>query len=105
MILTTIDTVPGCQIVEHYGLVVGSTVQTKNVFVDIQAFCRNLIGGEVEVYSDLLRLGCEEATARLSQQAAEAGANAVINIRISTASLAAGAAEVLVYGTAVRVVC
>ncbi len=103
MILTTIENVPGYQIKEHYGMVTGSTVQTKHAFADLFAFVRNLIGGELPGYTELLKLAREESTNRMILQAKEHGANAIINIRLSTSSIASGAAEIFIYGTAVKV--
>ena len=103
MILTNISTVPGKNIVEHYGLVQASTVRSKHVGRDIMASLKNIFGGELRGYTELLRESREQAMRRLAEQAAELGANAIINVRLSTSSVTAGAAEILCYGTAVRV--
>ncbi|MCC6276497.1 MAG: YbjQ family protein [Oligoflexia bacterium] len=104
MILTTIDQVPGRQIQEHYGLVSGSTVRSKNVFRDFFAGLKDIVGGELKGYTELLEETRSEALERLVTQAESKGANAVINIRFATSDVAPGAAEVFVYGTAVRVI-
>ena len=103
MILTTVNFVPGRRILEHYGLVSGSTVRAKHVGKDIMAGLKNIVGVEWRGYTELLNESRNEATNRMVQQAQSLGANAVINIRFSTSSVAQGAAELYVYGTAVRV--
>ena len=103
LILTNIDRVPGKEIVEHYGLVAGSTIRAKHVGKDIMAGIKNLFGGELTGYTELLNESRIEATERMIVQAKKRGANAVINIRFSTSSIAQGAAEIYVYGTAVKV--
>jgi len=103
MITTNIESVPGMQIVEHYGLVQGSTIRAKNVGRDLVASLKNLVGGELKGYTELLQESREQATERMVAQAEELGANAVVNVRFSTSSVAAGAAEILAYGTAVKV--
>ncbi|MBI5845107.1 MAG: YbjQ family protein [Deltaproteobacteria bacterium] len=103
MILTNLQTVPGKTIVEHYGLVAGSTVRAKHVGRDIAASFKNLVGGELKGYTELLNESRTESTNRMVEQAKALGANAVVNVRFSTSSVAQGAAELYVYGTAVRV--
>ena len=103
MIVTNTETVPGKNIVEFYGLVTGSTVRAKHVGKDILASLKNLVGGELKSYTDLLNEARQEAIQRMFQEAESVGANAVINVRFSTSSVAQGAAELFVYGTAVRV--
>lgn len=103
MILTNLEQVPGMAIVEHYGLVQGSTIRAKHVGRDIMAGFKNIFGGELKGYTELLSESRAEAVHRMVEQAIQAGANAVINIRFSTASIAQGAAEILAYGTAVKV--
>ncbi|HEX9621086.1 MAG TPA: YbjQ family protein [Polyangiaceae bacterium] len=103
IILTNIDSVPGRQIVEHYGLVHGSTIRAKHIGRDFVAGLKNLVGGELRGYTELLAESRDQAIARMTAQAVELGANAVINVRMATSSVAQGAAEILVYGTAVRV--
>ena len=103
MILTTIESVPGKKIVEHFGIVSGSTVRAKHIGKDILAGLKNIVGGELKGYTELLQESRDEATARMIEQAKQFGANAIINIRYATSSVAQGAAELYVYGTAVRV--
>ena len=101
MLLSNIETVPGRNVVRHLGLVQGSTVRAKHVGRDFMAGLKNLVGGELKGYTELLNEARDEAIARMIEQARQAGANAVVNVRFSTASVAAGAAEIFAYGTAV----
>ncbi len=103
IILTNLENVPGRSTVEHYGLVSGSTVRAKHVGRDIAASFKNLVGGELKGYTELLTESRNEAISRMQAQAIALGANAVVNIRFSTSSVAQGAAELYAYGTAVRV--
>lgn len=103
MIITNIQTVPGKTIVEHYGLVAGNTVRAKHIGRDIMAGLRNIVGGELKGYTELLQEARDEALRRMIEQARALGANAVVNVRFSTASVAQGAAELYAYGTAVKV--
>lgn len=103
MILTNIETVPGKDILEHYGIVQGSTIRAKHIGRDMMAGFKNMLGGELKGYTELLTESRKEAVERMVQQAEQMGANAIINIRFSTSSVAQGAAEILVYGTAVKV--
>jgi len=101
--LTNIETVPGRSIREHYGLVSGNTVRAKHVGRDIAAGFKNLVGGELKGYTELLVDAREEAMNRMAEQARALGANAVVNVRFSTSAVAQGAAELYVYGTAVSI--
>jgi len=103
MIVTNIETVPGQQIIKHLGLVSGNTVRSKHAGRDIMAGLKNIFGGELRGYTELLTESREEATKRMIEQAKAIGANAVVNVRFSTSSVAAGAAELFAYGTAVVV--
>lgn len=103
MILTNIEEVPGKTIVEHYGLVSGSTVRAKHLGRDIMAGLKNLVGGELKGYTELLEDAREQAKERMIAQAREMGSNAIINIRFNTSSIAQGASELYIYGTAVKV--
>lgn len=103
IILTNIESVPGRRVVEHYGLVSGSTVRAKHMGRDIMAGLKNLVGGELKGYTELLKESRTEAVKRMVEQAAALGANAIVNIRFSTSSVTQGAAELYAYGTAVRV--
>ncbi len=103
MILTNIETVPGKSIVEHFGLVSGSTVRAKHVGKDIMASLKNLVGGELKGYTELLHDSRQQATDRMIEQARQFGANAIVNVRFATSAVAQGASELYAYGTAVRV--
>ncbi len=103
MILTTLEGVPGKTIVEHYGIVQGSTIRAKHIGKDILASLKNLVGGELKAYTELLQESRQEALDRMVIQAQELEANAVVNIRFATSSVAQGAAELFAYGTAVKV--
>lgn len=103
MNITNIESIPGKTIVEHFGVVSGSTVRAKHVGRDIMAGLKNVFGGELKGYTELLTESREEAIKRMTEQAASLGANAIVNVRFSTSSVAAGAAELYVYGTAVSV--
>ena len=103
MILTNVETVPGRTIVEHYGLVSGSTIRAKHIGRDIMAGLKNIVGGELKGYTELLQESRQQALNRMIAQAAQLGANAVVNVRFATSSVAQGAAELFAYGTAVRV--
>ena len=103
MIMTNIETVPGKTIVEHFGLVSGSTVRAKHAGRDIMASIKNIFGGELKGYTELLKESRNESASRMVKQAKALGANAIVNIRFATSSVAQGSAELYVYGTAVRV--
>ena len=101
MIITNIEQVPGKTIMRELGLVQGSTVSGKHIGKDIGAFFKGLVGGEIKGYSELLVEGREEAMDRMEKEAAALGADAVVNVRMTTSSITGGAAELMVYGTAV----
>jgi uncharacterized protein YbjQ (UPF0145 family) len=103
MIITNIETVPGKNIIEHFGLVAGSTIRAKHVGRDIMASLKNMVGGELKGYTQLLQEARQQALDRMVDQARQLGANAIINVRFSTSSVAQGAAELYAYGTAVLV--
>ncbi len=103
MILSTLEAVPGKNIVEHLGIVQGSTVRAKHIGRDIAASLKNIVGGELRGYSELLSESRDEAVERMIQQASAKGANAVVNVRFATSSVAQGASEILAYGSAVVV--
>jgi uncharacterized protein YbjQ (UPF0145 family) len=102
MLLTNLEVVPGRRVLRHLGLVQGSTVRSKHAGRDFMAGLKNIFGGELEAYTELLTESREEATRRMVAQAEAIGANAVLNIRFSTSSIAQGAAEIFAYGTAVE---
>ena len=102
MIVTTSDTVPGREISETIGLVTANTVRARHVGRDILAGLRNLVGGEIGAYRQLLVESRQEALQRLEEEATAQGADAIVAVRVATASVMSGAAEILVYGTAVK---
>jgi len=103
VIVSNIEIIPGKQVTKHLGMVQGNTVRTKHLGRDIMAGLKNIVGGELVGYTELLNDARQEATDRMIGQAKSIGANAVLNVRFSTSSVSAGAAELFVYGTAVVV--
>lgn len=103
IILSNTETIPGKQIVEFYGVVTGNTVRAKHLGRDIMAGLKNIVGGELAGYTELLQDSRQEATDRMIRQAQSMGANAIINVRFATSSIAQGASELFAYGTAVKV--
>ena len=101
--LSNTETIPGKEIVEFYGVVTGNTVRAKHIGKDILAGLKNIVGGELKAYTELLQDSRLEATERMVKQAESMGANAVVNVRFATSSIAQGASELFAYGTAVRV--
>ncbi len=101
MILSNTETVPGRTISAFHGVVTGSTVRAKHVGRDIMAGLKNLVGGELKGYTELLEDARREAINRMVQVAEGKGANAIVNVRFATSSVAQGAAELFAYGTAV----
>ena len=101
MLISNLEIVPGRRVLKHLGLVQGSTVRAKHVGKDLFAGLKNIVGGELKAYTELLQESREEATQRMVKQAEAAGANAILNIRYATSSITAGAAEIFAYGTAV----
>lgn len=101
MLISNIEIIPGYTVVKHLGLVQGSTVRAKHIGRDVMAGLKNMVGGELKGYTELLNESREEAIKRMKEHAKSIGANAVINVRLSTANISAGASEILAYGTAV----
>jgi len=101
MFVTNTENVPGARVARVLGLVQGNTVRAKNVGRDIMAGFKNIAGGELRGYTELLTESRNEATQRMIAQAEQMGANAIVNVRFTTASIASGAAEMYAYGTAV----
>lgn len=101
--ITNTETIPGYTPDAVYGLVSGSTIRAKHIGRDFMAGLKNIFGGELRGYTELLEESRHEALQRMLAQAQKMGANAVVNVRFSTSSVAQGAAEIYVYGTAVRV--
>jgi len=103
VIVSNTETVPGRTISRFYGVVSGSTVRSKHVGKDLMAGLKNIFGGELKGYTELLKESREDALSRMIEEAKSLGANAVVNVRFSTSSVAQGAAELFAYGTAVQV--
>ncbi len=103
MIIVNTESIPGKRIVEVKGLVQGNTVRAKHVGRDIAAGFKNILGGELKGYTELLVESRQEAMSRMIEQATQLGANAIVNVRLATSSIASGAAELYAYGTAVVV--
>ncbi len=103
MIITNTETVAGYEIVATKGLVQGNTVRAKHAGRDIAASLKNLVGGELSGYTELLTESRREAIQRMIDQSKQLGANAVVNVRFTTSAVTAGAAELYAYGTAVVV--
>lgn len=102
MILSTTDALPGRTIRSVIGLVRGNTVRAAHANEDLSAWMKNLVGGEISEYTKLLAASREQAIDRMRAEARALGADAVVGIRISSCEISDGAAEILVYGTAVR---
>ncbi|MDC3276435.1 YbjQ family protein [Flavobacteriaceae bacterium] len=103
MILTTTPTVPNKTIKEALGIARGSTVRARNVGQDIFAGLKNIIGGEISEYTKLQSQSREQALQRMTEDAEKLGANAIINVRLTTSMVMQGCSEILAYGTAVIV--
>lgn len=103
MIVTTTEAIPGCEVTEILGLVRGNTVRARHLGRDIVAGLRGVVGGEIKEYTEMLSKAREEALQRMISQAEELGADAVVGVRFTTSQTMAGAAEILAYGTAVKV--
>lgn len=102
IIVVNTETVAGRAIVATLGLVQGNTVRAKHFGRDLAASFKNLVGGELKGYTELLTESRREALSRMMSQAAQLGANAVVNVRFATSAITAGASEIMAYGTAVR---
>jgi len=102
MILTTLNNIPGRQIETSLGLVRGNTIRAKHIGKDIIAGFRNIVGGEIKEYTQALNEAREEAVKRMIKEAEDLGADAIIGIRFTTSQIMSGAAELLVYGTAIK---
>lgn len=101
ILVSNIEMIPGRRVASHLGMVQGSTVRAKHAGRDIMASLKNIVGGELKGYTELMQEARQEATERMVQQAQSIGANAVLNVRFATTSVTLGAAEILAYGTAV----
>lgn len=103
MIVVNTETIPGQQITEVKGLVQGNTIRAKHLGRDITAGLKNLVGGELKGYTELLTESRRQAIERMIAQAQELSANAIVNVRFTTSAITSGAAELYAYGTAVVV--
>ncbi len=104
MILTTLNNIPGREIKEALDLVKGNTIRAKHIGKDIMAGLRNLVGGEIKEYTEALSEAREVALKRMTEEAEKLGADAIVGIRFTTSQIMGGAAELLVYGTAVKII-
>ncbi len=104
MLVSNIESIPGKEIQSHFGVVQGSSVRAKHAGRDFMAGLKNIFGGELKGYTELLNESRDEALNRMIQMAQQKGANAVVNVRFSTSAIAPGAAEIFAYGTAVKVI-
>lgn len=102
MIVTTIDEIPGRKVVEVIGLVRGNTVRARHLGKDVTAIFKNLVGGEIDDYTKLMAEAREQALDRMIDDARARGCDAVVGMRYSTSEISAGAAEIIAYGTGVR---
>lgn len=102
MLITNTETLPGKEIAEVLGVARGSTVRARNIGRDIFAGLKNIVGGEIEEYTKLQAYAREQAIERMIEDAKGMGADAIVNVRFSTSMVMQGAAEILAYGTAVK---
>ena len=102
MIITNTDFVPGHEVKEIVGIAIGNTVRAKHIGKDITAGLKSMIGGEIKQYTEMLTEARRESINRMINNATEMNADAIINVRFMTAATMSGAAELLAYGTAVR---
>ena len=103
ILLSNMEHVPGKTIVRHIGLAQGNVVRAKHVGRDIAAGLKNIVGGELRGYTELLEEARRDAIRRMVEDARARGANAIVNVRLSTSSVTSGASELYAYGTAVLV--
>jgi uncharacterized protein YbjQ (UPF0145 family) len=103
MLLSTTYSIHGKKIVKHIGLVRGNTIRARNVGRDIMAVLRNIVGGEITDYTKMIAESREQSIDRMIEEAQKLGANAIIGVRFSTTEVMQGAAEIMVFGTAVIV--
>ncbi len=102
MILTTSDAIEGSKITKTLGIVKGNTIRAKHIGKDFVAGLRNIVGGEIKEYTEMLDESREEAVRRMVEDADKLGADAVVTVRFTTSTVIGGAAELLAYGTAVK---
>ena len=102
MIVATTDSIPGKKVVEVLGVVRGNTIRARHIGKDIMACLRNMVGGEIQEYTKMMAESREQSFDRMVEQAAAMNADAILGLRFTTSSMMQGAAELLAYGTAVR---
>ncbi len=102
MIITTTETIPNKEVIEILGMARGSTVRARNIGRDIFAGLKNIVGGEIEEYTKLQAQAREQAMERMIKDGENLGADAIVNIRLTTSMVMQGASEILAYGTAVK---
>jgi uncharacterized protein YbjQ (UPF0145 family) len=102
MLLTTSDSIEGRKIVETLGIVKGNTIRAKHLGKDIVAGLRNIVGGEIKEYTEMLDESRDESVRRMVEEAEKLGADAIVTVRFTTSTVIGGAAELLAYGTAVK---
>lgn len=102
ILLATTETIPGHRIVEHKGIARGTAIRTRHALHDFVEFLRNLVGAELDHYVKMLAEAREQALDRLRDDARRMGADAIVGVRFEMSRIASGAAEIFVYGTAVR---
>ena len=103
MIINTTESIPGKRITQTFGLVRGNTIRARHMGRDIMAGLKSIVGGEIFEYTKLMAEAREQALDRMKHEAQKLGANAVVSVRFSTSVIMGGAAELLAYGTAVKV--
>lgn len=103
MLLSNTESIPGYKIVEVFDIARGSTVRARNIGRDITAVFKSVVGGEIREYTRLMADAREQAIDRMIADAESLGANAIINVRFTTAMVLQGSSEILAYGTAVRI--
>lgn len=102
MITTTTETIPNKEVLEILGIARGSTVRARNIGSDFFAQLKNIVGGEINEYTKLQAHSREQALQRMSEHAETMGADAIVNVRLTTSTVMQGASEILAYGTAVK---
>ena len=102
LIISTTDEIPGKSVVQILGVVRGNTVRSRNIGRDIMAGFKNIIGGEIKSYTEMITQARDEALNRMMNEAIDSGADAVLNVRFMTSAVMQGASEILAYGTAVK---
>ncbi|RXI98331.1 YbjQ family protein [Anaerobacillus alkaliphilus] len=103
MIIATTESIPGKEVIAYKGFVKGSTIQAKHIGSDLLAGLKNIVGGEIKEYSDMMDKARKVAISRMVKDAEGMGANAIVAMRLQTSSVMNGAAEIVAYGTAVVV--